>query len=60
MAGDLQGDNNEQYTQQSKSGRSRKAAPGPATQAGFTLEEHLRDSMQSPAVRVVGVLHSQP
>ncbi len=49
----MQGDHH-QSGQQSKIGRSGRNAPGPATQAGFTIEDHLRDSMQSPAVRMVG------
>ena len=49
----MQGDHH-QSGQQSKNGRSGRNAPGPATQAGFTIEDHLRDSMQSPAVRMVG------
>ncbi|CAL8463993.1 g3528 [Coccomyxa elongata] len=39
--------------QSSKNGRSSRSAPGPSSQAGFTIEDHLRDSLQSPAVRIV-------
>jgi hypothetical protein len=51
----MQGDHHHSG-QQTKNGRSGRSAPGPGTQAGFTLEDHLRDSMQSPAVRIVGAL----
>ncbi len=47
--GAFQGDH-----QSSKNGRSSRGAPGPSSQAGFTIEDHLRDSLQSPAVRIVG------
>jgi hypothetical protein len=52
IPGWLQGGKHEEHpVKVSKRG---KFAPGPATQAD-TLEVHLRDSLQSPAVRIVGI-----